>query len=342
MKKLILIAVAGLAILGLRMYANDANESSVATSTNSTTSINKNEKNATSSVPGEPAVSKLPAASLPSSPVKQVTPSANTTTPSVSAPSVSSAPKSIDVPKPNKLIMAPPTTHMPSSNTVPKSPESNKAVAAPAATTSPSAVNFQMQMAQIHQKIFSGFEQPDLIEFGQALEQAFNGALVTKEFDKGVNKLEDAAKDLAIAFGRNIEVNSALHLKIKQAFDTATKEFEALVRSGKIADLSGEVYLARILNATLSGLKIGFSRAEIMPENTPVPANLGLEDHAVEQPNMPKAPVTPAPKIQAPSLGDLKTQTSKISEPTVESKMSDEPSKSDPKTDSKSSVSVKS
>ena len=265
-KRIILGACAGLAILALRMYANDATKTPPTTNHVATAALPESTKSEPDHLPfanPEPAVSKQPSPAPVAKPAKLVaTPPANTPAPAASKSSVT--------------------------------PQANSA---PAAQGAAPAVNFQIQMAQIHQKVFSGFEQSDLMEFGQALEQAFNGALASREFDRGINKLEDAAKELAVAFGKNIEVDRDLNTKIKKAFETATVEFENLIRSGKIADLTGEAYLARILKSALSGLKEGFNKAAVIPENTPVPANLGAGTQA-------KTPIkTPsqAPKISAPA-----------------------------------------
>ena len=62
----------------------------------------------------------------------------------------------------------------------------------------------------------------------------------------------------------------------------AVDKFEALVRSGKISNLSGEAYLARIMKAAISGLSNGFNLAKVAnatsfpvaPVATTTPASL--------------------------------------------------------------------
>jgi hypothetical protein len=320
MKRLMLVAFAGVTILAWRMYANDESKTDTATTTtsSSTTTSSNHETNAkpnpmpsTPPTPEPVKANNLPVPSPEPAATKQIIPPVHTSTPPTPPAPVA---------KPTKLIATPPT-HA-------SAPAAPKMPTGPAGANLPPAVNFQMQMAQIHQKVFSGFAQPDLMEFGQALEQALNGALATKEFDKGVSKLEDAARDLAIAFGRNIEVDRDLHLKIKNAFDTATTEFETLIRSGKIADLTGEAYLARILKAVLAGLKIGFAKAEIIPGTTPVSAHLGLAEHDIKAPGMPNEPVGHTPKMQTPVPANLTTKTPSMPErPMAEPKMPTPPVK---------------
>lgn len=251
-KKVVLVTCAGIAILVLRIYASDNNKTP-------NTALPVSNKSVS-----EPALSSTPPSPSMTSPIinpaqqPAATPVGNNHTPVT-----------------NSIPAAPAVSNI---VTTAKPPVAPSASVAPAAANIPPTMNFQMQMAQLHQKVFSGFEQADLLEFGQALDQALNGALASREFDQGINKLEDAVKDLAVAFGKNIEVDGALNAKVKQAFNTAVTEFDALNRSGKISNLTGEAYLARILKSALAGLKIGFAKAPIIPENTPVPANLDLND----------------------------------------------------------------
>lgn len=293
-KRFMLVACAGITILVLRIYANDSSKNPVSIPP----------------APAQPVEDHVPFTSPEPNAIKEPTPSVKSA-PAVPASAAPTPPIPAPVAKPTQLTVTPPVNNHTSAN---NTPVTSKGASVPNAPSMPPAMNFQMQMAQIHQKVFSGFEQADLLEFGQALEQALNGALASREFDAGINKLEDAVKDLATSFGKNIEVDRALHVKVKQAFDTAVSEFETLNRSGKISNLTGEAYLARVLKSALSGLKIGFAKAQVIPDNTPVQANLSLKDQSgSHSAPMPATPNTPKAN---PMPTNLTTKAPNVPEPT--------------------------
>ena len=196
----------------------------------------------------------------------------------------------VDPIKPPVVNMTPPV----------KNVVANGGAAAPMVKGSNSVVpeiNLQMEMAKISQKVFGSFAPAELMQLGQALESSMNATLATKDFDKGINKMATAVEELAQSFGSNIQVNKDMNTKLKAAMATAVTEFDQLVRSGKIADLAGESYIARIIKSGLSGLQKGFGKATILADSPAAPSAPLAPSSSASAPKTLPGPV-PAPKAK--------------------------------------------
>lgn len=196
---------------------------------------------------------------------------------------------------PAKKLIAPAPAPK-SGNAVPESvtaslkPGAAGVTGVPASPTGSQDLN--MAVMQINQKAMMNLQQLDQNELAQAVQEAFNEALVSKDFEKGVDQLADALQTLFNSLSRRVEVCNDTHAKLTKVLKDMNSDFEQLIKSGKVGSLPGDLYIVRLIRGALSGIDSGISRAKKSNKNcTSATAAPGLQMPSKAASSAPAQPV---------------------------------------------------
>jgi len=129
------------------------------------------------------------------------------------------------------------------------------------------SADLAQSVAGIHQKALLSLQDVDQNELAQAVQEAFNAALVSRDFEKGVKELGNALAALASSVGSQLEICKVTKGKLTKAITDMSNDFEQLIRSGNLNTTTGEVYLVRVINEVLGGLKKGIGAAKVSNKN---------------------------------------------------------------------------
>ncbi len=177
--------------------------------------------------------------------------------------------------------------------------------AKPASATTPGG-SLQQELNKVAQKAFGQFQQNELVELFAALDGSLKSSLASKDFDSSIDKLRDAIAALMTTLGRNLSLCKNLNQKLTAALKTAVSDFDILTRSGKLSKVTGESYIAQIINSGISGLQTGLAKATITDNCTAntknAVASYNSNGGAVSAAPAATAPVTPPTTVTPPAI----------------------------------------
>jgi hypothetical protein len=102
-------------------------------------------------------------------------------------------------------------------------------------------------------------DQAGMEQAVQAVQDALEKGLASKDFSKGFNNLTLAIEQMFQAVGSNVVADQDLLAKLKDAANVATEDLSALTKSNIITAHTQESYLIKVVNSAAAGFKKGLA-----------------------------------------------------------------------------------